>query len=135
MSINVYYSLFIICTFVFFTLLKLKSESNSTWDNFNSFPLIQSTFSSWVEFSQLIYLKKYTQTSVFSVNLHLKKIKSELNTWKASKVLWTYKWICALFINAHNAQGCPEIESSLLSSAVKLKQSVVIILTQKYRSI
>ena len=50
-------------------------------------------------------------------------------------IYWTYNQICALDINACNDQDCMEIKSTLLSSAVRLKESALTIWPQRHISI
>ena len=104
-------------------LLKIKNEHNSTWVNFNSFPLIKRTFSSWIDFSRLNDLYK---TWVIWLNLNLVKIKRALNEVS----IWVYlkhNRMCAHYINAPNDQGYTRIKLALITSEAGLKQSALTI--------
>ena len=99
------------------------------WVYFNSFPLIKCTSSYWVyiDFILISYhidLKKCTQSWVFWVNLNLIKIKSA----------WSVKFNEHTIIFVSNDQGCAGVESTVLFSAVGLRQSALYIRLRRYTS-
>ena len=105
--------------------LKWKNESNSTWVNFSSFPLIKRTFSFWADFSGLDDLEWCTQTWIISVNLCqikiiiIKSAQREVSIWNYR----TYKRIFEVAIDDHKDQGCQGFEPPLLPSTENLKQN------------
>ena len=117
---------------LYFYELKIKTESNSTWNNFNSFPLPKRTSSSPVDFSQLSDLKKCTQNWVIWVNSKLiKRAISGVSVW----VYVTYNRICMLDINAHYDQDYTGIEFALIFSAAWLKHGTLTITPRRHSTV